>query len=109
MILSIFKPIQKNPFKTPKNHMPIIAKDFVPEKIKGGVFKSSKIQNFSEVLASMNTWIAENPSVKIMNIETIVLPNIHDAQEEGSQDTELWTGGESSSQWYQLLRVWYRE
>ncbi len=89
--------------------MPIIAKDFVPEKIKGGVFKSSKIQNFQEVLEGVNKWRAENPNIEIINIETVVLPNIHDSQEEGSQDTELWTGGESSSQWYQLLRVWYQE
>lgn len=88
--------------------MPIIAKDFVPEKIKGGVFKSSKIQNFQEVLESVNKWQLENPTIKVLNIETVVLPNIHDKEEEGSQDTELWTGGESSSQWYQLLRVWYQ-
>ena len=88
--------------------MPIIAKDFVPEKIKGGVFKSSKIQNFQEVLEAVNRWQSENPAIRVINIETVVLPNIHDKDEEGSQDTELWTGGESSSQWYQLLRVWYQ-
>ena len=29
--------------------MAIVAKDFVPEKTKGGVFKSGKVQRFEEV------------------------------------------------------------
>ncbi len=87
--------------------MAISTKDFVPEKKKGGMFKSGSIQHFDEVTQAMNQWISEvNPD--IISIETVVLPNIHDKQEEGSHDTELWTGGESSSQWYQLIRVWYR-
>lgn len=87
--------------------MSISIKDFVPAKSKGGVFKSSKVQQFDDVVSAMNQWLDEhNPSV--INIETVVLPNIHDSQEEGSKDTELWTGGESSSQWYQLIRVWYK-
>ncbi|WP_258103189.1 hypothetical protein [Marinoscillum sp. MHG1-6] len=88
--------------------MPILSKDFVPEKTKGGMFKSGKIQNFDEVLSTLNAWINQN-NIKVINVETVVLPNIHDSEEEGSHDTELWTGGESSSQWYQLLRVWYEE
>ncbi|MFY0598081.1 MAG: hypothetical protein JXR03_00320 [Cyclobacteriaceae bacterium] len=88
--------------------MSISVKDFVPEKSKGGMFKSGKVEHFDEVTAKLNQWIHENRDIEVLNIETVVLPNIHDSNEEGSQDTELWTGGESSSQWYQLLRVWYR-
>lgn len=85
----------------------IKVKDFVPEKAKGGLFKSSKIEKFEDIIKEMNEWIAsEKPDV--INIETVLLPNIHDSEEEGSQDTELWTGGESSSNWYQLIRVWYK-
>lgn len=87
--------------------MSILNKDFVPAKVKGGMFKSSKVQHFDEIVADMNKWIGENPTHKIVSVETVVLPNIHDKDEEGSEDTELWTGGESSSQWYQLIRVWY--
>ena len=82
-------------------------KDFVPEKKKGGMFKSGSIQNLDEVIQDANNWISEN-GVDVLNVETVVLPNIHDKEEEGSTDTELWTGGESSSQWYQLIRVWYK-
>jgi hypothetical protein len=85
----------------------ITAKDFVPAKKKGGLFKSGKTEDFSSILDDVNQWRNDNPNVKIHNIETVVLPNIHDSEEEGSMDTELWTGGESASQWYQLIRIWY--
>lgn len=87
--------------------MSISTKDFVPEKKKGGMFKSGSIQHFEEVAQAMNKWVAE-VKPDIISIETVVLPNIHDKEEEGSHDTELWTGGESSSQWYQLIRIWYK-
>jgi len=80
--------------------------DFVPEKAKGSFFKSGEVQKFETILEEVNEWIKNNSSVDIMNIETVVLPNIH--EEEGSFDTELFTGGETHSQWYQLIRVWYR-
>lgn len=89
--------------------MALLAKDFAPKKSKGSLFKSGAVQNFDEVMTAVNSWLAENPSIKLLNVETVVLPNIHEKDEEGSQDTELWTGGESSSQWYQVFRVWYQE
>lgn len=89
--------------------MSLLVKDFVPEKSKGSLFKSGKIQSFEEVLEKANEWISKNPGLKIINVETVLLPNIHEKDEEGSHDTELWTGGESSSHWYQLLRVWYQD
>lgn len=89
--------------------MSLLAKDFVPEKTKGGLFKSGKIQSFQDVLDAVNDWISAHPTIKVINVETVVLPNIHERDEEGSTDTELWTGRETSSHWYQLLRVWYQE
>ncbi|MEM9325355.1 MAG: hypothetical protein AAGA85_06855 [Bacteroidota bacterium] len=82
--------------------------DFVPEKKKGSLFKSGAIQDFEDVMKEMNDWIAANDA-NVISVETVVLPNIHDSEEEGSHDTELWTGGESSSKWYQLFRVWYKK
>ena len=89
--------------------MSLFAKDFVPQKSKGGMFKSGKIQSFQEVLDDAGQWISDNSDVEVINIETVVLPNIHKSDEEGSMDTELWTAGESASHWYQLLRVWYKK
>lgn len=82
--------------------------DFTPKVTKkGGLFKSTEIETFGDIVASMNEWItSENPDV--LNVETVLLPNIHDSDEEGSEDTMLGTGRESSSHWYQLIRVWYK-
>ncbi|MEM9337624.1 MAG: hypothetical protein AAGA66_02775 [Bacteroidota bacterium] len=83
--------------------------DFAPQVTKkGGLFKSTEVEKFQEIVNQMNDWIAaEKP--EIINIETVLLPNIHDSDEEGSEDTMLGTGRESSSHWYQFIRVWYKE
>ena len=83
--------------------------DFTPKVTKkGGLFKSTQIEGFQDIIDTMNSWISEN-NPDVVNIETVVLPNIHDADEEGSEDTMLGTGRESSSHWYQIIRLWYRE
>lgn len=88
--------------------MKITNKDFTPQILKkGGLFKTTEIETFDDLEAAMNKWINEE-NVDVVNIETVVLPNIHDADEQGSEDTMLGTGRESSSNWYQLIRVWHR-
>lgn len=84
-------------------------KDFTPQITKkGGMFKSTKVEGFQEVVDHMNIWIAENKP-EVITIETVVLPNIYDPDEEGSEDTMLGTGGQSNAHWYQFIRVWYRD
>lgn len=82
--------------------------DFTPKVTKKGkLFKSTEIEKFQDIVGLMNQWLEEN-SPEVVNIETVLLPNIHDSDEEGSEDTMLGTGRESSSHWYQLIRVWYK-
>jgi hypothetical protein len=50
----------------------------------------------------------KNENIEVVNIETVVLPNIHDELEEGSMDTNLDTMSNSTSSWNQFVRVWYR-
>ncbi|WP_425392622.1 hypothetical protein [Ekhidna sp.] len=82
--------------------------DFTPKVTKkGGLFKSAQIESFTDIMNEMNEWI-DSTGNEIVSVETVVLPNIHDSDEEGSEDTMLGTGRESSSHWYQLIRVWYK-
>ncbi|MEM7372156.1 MAG: hypothetical protein AAF587_26295 [Bacteroidota bacterium] len=84
-------------------------KDFVPEKlVAGNIFRREKYESLDRVLEQINEWERENPSANIINIETVVLPNIHDPAEEGSEDTSLITGSEGRTSWYQVIRVWYQ-
>lgn len=82
--------------------------DFEPKIIqKGGLFKAEAVESFKELMSDANKWIDEN-NPDIINIETVLLPNIFDPDEEGSEDTRLGTGRENNSHWYQVIRVWYK-
>ena len=82
--------------------------DFVPKMIAGPAFlKEAEHETFDEAVMAANRWIQEN-RIKVINIETVVLPNIWSRWEEGSTDTSLGTSGDSPSRWHQFVRVWYR-
>lgn len=83
-------------------------KDFTPRQTaKGGIFKAPTYEELSQTLATANAWIAEK-QIKVINIETVVLPNMHNMGEEGSEDVQLHTSGEMGTYWYQFIRVWYQ-
>lgn len=89
--------------------MSILFKDFIPEKIsKGGFLSLPKYEDFESTVDALNEWKERNSHYEIINIETVLLPNIYNSGEEGSTDTHLRTSGDMSSYWYQIIRVWYK-
>ena len=81
--------------------------DFVPKMhVQPGIFKLGQYETFDEALAAANIWIQEN-NIQVINIETVVLPNIWSRWEEGSTDPALVTSGDSPSRWHQFIRCWY--
>lgn len=80
--------------------------DFVPRSIPGGLFSPLQTDSFRAALEEANIWIESN-GVRVLNVETVVLPNIHCPGEKGSEDTSLRTSGDLSSHWHQFVRVWY--
>ena len=86
----------------------IAVRDFVPKMIeRGAFFREPTMEQLSDALAEVNAWVDEK-GAEVLNIETVVLPNIHDPSEEGPKDPRLRTSGEMGSHWYQFIRVWYR-
>ncbi len=83
--------------------MAIAFKDFFPAVLKAG-FLSSEYEMFPAVVDRANEWIATS-GVQVLNVETLVLPNVSDENE--AQQTNIRTSGEMSSYWRQILRVWY--
>ena len=83
--------------------MAIAFKDFFPAVLKRG-FLSSEYELFPAVVQQANEWIATS-GVQVLNVETLVLPNVSDEDE--AQQTNIRTSGEMSSYWRQILRVWY--
>jgi hypothetical protein len=88
--------------------MSIAFKDFAPPPVnQGGFFSNPEFAPFSVAVEEANRWIAEN-NPDIINVETVVLPEIWNRNEEGTEDGMLRAGGESSTWWHQFVRVWYR-
>lgn len=83
--------------------MAIAFKDFFPQVTRSG-FLSSEYESFNVVVARANDWMASS-GVRVINLETIVLPNVNTAEE--ALQTNIRTSGEMSSYWRQFLRVWY--
>lgn len=83
-------------------------KDFVPEVVPQGLFKRPLYQPLEETLAEVNRWISQH-SYQIINIETVVLPNMHNPKEDGSGDTSLTTREGWDATWHQFVRVWFKD
>ncbi|MEO0794471.1 MAG: hypothetical protein AAFX93_04895 [Verrucomicrobiota bacterium] len=84
-------------------------KDFVPTvEDRGGIFREASFEELSEAVERANNWIGHH-GVVVINIETVVLPNIHAENESGSEDQSLRSTGDGFSNWHQFIRVWYRE
>lgn len=84
-------------------------RDFVPRMLEApGLFRSGDYESFSVALEAMNEWIRDE-KVRLVNVETVVLPNIWSRWEEGSGDVALGTSGEMPSHWHQFIRCWYEE
>ena len=84
-------------------------RDFVPQEIKSpGLLRLGEHESFEQAVESANHWIVES-DIKIINLETVVLPNIWSRWEEGSSDASIGTSGETPSRWHQFLRCWYHD
>jgi len=88
--------------------MAIAYKDFAPKMTSARtLLKAEQFQNFDDAVAAANAWIAE-AQPEVMNVETVVLPNIWRSVEEGTADASLNAAGNIST-WHQFVRVWYRQ
>lgn len=83
--------------------MPLNYKDFFPVVLESGFF-STEHEALPATVARANQWVAES-GVRIINVETVVLPNIECVED--ASKVGIRTSGEISSHWYQVVRVWY--
>lgn len=84
-------------------------KDFVPEQISKNPWTGrGNYESLGKMVGLINQWMVQNPNIDVMNVETVSLPNIHERNEEGSEDTEL-ISTTGAFRWHQFFRVWYIE
>jgi hypothetical protein len=79
-------------------------KDFFPEVLRSGLF-STEYEALTDTVSRANRWV-EACRVQVINLETVVLPNI-DGAEDASQAASI-TIRRSDNDWYQVVRVWYK-
>lgn len=63
-------------------------------------------ESFEDEVAAAGAWIRES-GVRVVQLETVVLPNIWSPNEQGSTDAAIGIGGGMSVAWHQFIRVWY--
>ena len=83
--------------------MPLSYKDFFPAVLESGFF-STKHEALAATVVRASDWVSE-AGVQVINVETVVLPNIKNVDD--ASQVETYTSGEMSSHWYQFVRVWY--
>jgi hypothetical protein len=85
-------------------------RDFAPQVIKRGLLHSDAYETFDAAVAAANAWMS-GAAVDLLNVETVVLPNITSDRSDGTADGRVETEEAMTSvnEWYQFLRVWYRE
>ena len=78
--------------------------DFAPRQVaRGGVFRSAEYESFESAAAAAGEWLHQQ-QVRVINVETVVLPNIW--REEGTEDVDLRVF-DGHATWHQFVRVWY--
>lgn len=83
-------------------------KDFAPEVVeKGGLFRRNKVETLKEIVAAANDW-ASTSSVKVINIETVLLPVTTKDPVESLESTAI-SVELGMAEWTQIVRVWFRE
>ena len=81
--------------------------DFAPRMVRpGALFRLAEYEALQQAVAAANRWVRQY-GVSVLNVETVVLPNIYRSGEEGSADPHLVMSGEMMSEWFQVVRVWY--
>lgn len=83
-------------------------RDFVPRMTAApGWLKPAEYESFESAVEAANHWL-EQDGVELVQLETVVLPNIWSTYEEGSVDSSIGTPVGQPSHWNQFLRCWYR-
>lgn len=82
-------------------------KDFVPKMIGSpGFLGEPEFETLQDALQGCNAFI-EKEGVRLVSVETVVLPNLYHPHEEGSEDVNIRQDEDYSTPWNQFIRLWY--
>jgi hypothetical protein len=87
----------------------IAYRDFAPRQLTAAaLLRPATFESLDEALAAANAWIESN-KVNVLNLETVVLPNVWSPHQKGTADPQMVTQSEFAVAWNQFIRVWYRK
>ncbi|MFN3650992.1 MAG: hypothetical protein ACK47B_15565 [Armatimonadota bacterium] len=84
--------------------------DFVPRQVRAPRLSFSlsdmqgQCETFEAALQAANPWL-RRANARVVNVETVVLPNLWAPGEQGSTDPVIATAEHAS--FHQFIRVWY--
>lgn len=83
--------------------------DFLPKQLDQtkwlGMTVETKYETLAEAVTAASDWATAH-QVRVINLETVVLPSLHSSMNQGSADAEL-TTMDGMGYWYQFVRLWY--
>ncbi len=83
-------------------------KDFVPRMLgPAGFLGEPEFESLEDAMEACNKWIESN-GVEVINVETVVLPNLHNPLEGGSGDVNIRQNEDHVTAWNQYIRVWIK-
>lgn len=84
-------------------------RDFAPRSLSRSMWEeltgAETYETFDVAVEAANAWI-RSQRVKVVNVETVVFPNVFEKSEEGTSDARVTTMSGWAS-WHQFVRVWY--
>lgn len=85
----------------------IAFKDFAPQQTApGGLLTLPVYELIEGAVQAANVWITQT-NVQVLNVETVVLPNLWHPGKRGTGETLLRAADGFPVNWYQFVRVWY--
>lgn len=78
--------------------------DFKPQ-ISEGVFFDTTAEPFAESVKDMNTWMGKHSEYNVINIETLLLPNLSNSENPAKNALRT----KENNYWIQVLRVWFTD
>lgn len=83
-------------------------KDFLPRMLgEAGFLGEPEFETLDDAVAGANKWLESQSDVRLLNVETVVLPNVHHPHEEGSSDVNIRQDEDWATPWNQFVRVWF--
>jgi hypothetical protein len=82
--------------------------DFVPQITETKFFGGDKYESIDKCLERANEWIRKNYNREVINVETVVLPEIYHKKAADTKVVKTVTTGGSIVRTFQVIRIWYK-